>query len=355
MLKVSDFSYQLPLNLIAQTPTRKRENSRLLLLNKENGEIEHSRFSRVINYLEPGDVLVLNNSKVFPARLFAKKALTGGEIEIFLHQRKTNIKHKNVWECLLRGRVKKGLELIVSKNLKAKLVSGNEGGTYLLEFNLNNSDFWQEIYENGQIPLPPYIKRDKTLEIDRVRYQTVYARDNKKGSVAAPTAGLHFSEELIQKIRDKGIIVKFITLHVGMGTFDTIKVDDINSHKMHSEFVEISRSTVRAILEAKERGRRIIAVGTTSCRALESSAKKIYSQRNLKIHSKIAFWTDIFIYPGYKFKIVDGLVTNFHLPSSTLLMLVSALAGKDKIDKAYQEAITNKYRFFSYGDAMFIT
>lgn len=354
MLKVADFSYQLPANLIAQKPIRKRESSRLLVLNKTSGEIEHSHFNKIINYLEPGDVLVLNNSKVFPARLYAEKKITGGEIEIFLHQKKTDYKGKNIWECLLRGRVKKGLELVVTNKLKAKLVSDNNGGTYLLEFNLSNSDFWQEIYKVGQMPLPPYIKRDKSLKIDKTRYQTVFAKDNKKGSVAAPTAGLHFSEELIDKIKEKGVVVKFITLHVGLGTFETVKVEKVTSHKMHSEYVEISKNTIKAIHEAKRKGKKVIAVGTTSCRSLEAAADDIYLQQSLKINNKLTFWTDIFIYPGYKFKIIDGLITNFHLPSSTLLMLVSAFAGKDYIDKAYQKAIENEYRFFSYGDAMFI-
>jgi S-adenosylmethionine:tRNA ribosyltransferase-isomerase len=359
MYKVADFFYNLPPELIAQKPVKKRDQSRLLILNKSNGNIIHSRFYKLIDFLNFGDVLVLNNSKVFPARLIAKKIITNGTVEILLHQRKEKDMNKvAVWECLLKGRVRIGLELTLSDNLKAKVVKDNKDGIWLVRFNLVQKEFFEEINKIGQVPLPPYIKREQPLQMDKIRYQTIFAKDDKAESAAAPTAGLHFSNQLLNKLKSKGIKIKFITLHVGLGTFAPVKSNNIKDHKMHSEFLEINLDTLKAISEAKKTGQRIIAVGTTTCRALEAGADRILSfdkqTKNKEDLSVISFWTDIFIYPGYNFRIIDGLITNFHLPKSTLLMLVSALAGKNNIERAYQEAIMKKYRFFSYGDAMFI-
>jgi S-adenosylmethionine:tRNA ribosyltransferase-isomerase len=354
-LKTSDFFYNLPSSLIAQKPVWPRDHSRLLLLNKKTGLTQHKHFYNLPDYLKKGDLLILNNSKVFPARLIGHKKLTGGRIEIFLHQpRKNNV--DNIWECLIGGRVKEEseIEFLSCRNkLNAKIIKNNQDGTWLVSFDLSGDKFWKIIDKIGEVPLPPYIKRPKQLASDRNNYQTVFADKNEVGSAAAPTAGLHFTKSLLKKIRDKGVVIKYVTLHVGLGTFAPVKEEKITDHKMHSELAAINSETIREILKVKKQGGRIIAVGTTSCRTLESldwaSLKK-----ETKIQDK-SFWTDIFIYPGYKFKIVDALVTNFHLPTSTLLMLISALAGKSQIDLAYQEAVQRKYRFFSYGDAMFIS
>jgi len=344
MYKVEDFNYNLPLEFIAQKPVRPRDTSRLLLLNKRNGDIGHGIFFNIIDYLNEGDVLILNNSKVFPARLIGHKKESGGVIEVFLHQKK----NKNSWECLLRGRVKLGLIIEFPGGLSAELIKNNNNGTWLAQFNLSGEHFFKAINKFGQVPLPPYIKREKQNKKDKKSYQTVFADSHKIGSVAAPTAGLHFTKSLLKKIQNKGVVICYITLHVGLGTFAPVKTKKIKEHKMHSEFAEIKKRTIEKIKAAQESGRRIIAVGTTSCRTLESiNFANIPNQDN-------SFWTDIFIYPGYKFKNVDALITNFHLPKSTLLMLVSALASKKHIDKAYHEAINEEYRFFSYGDAMFI-
>ncbi|MDI3496450.1 MAG: S-adenosylmethionine:tRNA ribosyltransferase-isomerase [Patescibacteria group bacterium] len=352
-MKTSNFDYNLPLSLIAQRPIKKRDHSRLLVLDKKRGNRYHQKFYEILDFLQAGDLLILNNSRVFPARLLGKKALTGGEVEIFLHRKKKITKTTVIWECLLRGKVKAELQIILSKKMKAKLIALKGDGLWLVEFNLGEKAFWQEVEKIGEVPLPPYIKRDKKRAEDKKRYQTVYCRRDEAGSVAAPTAGLHFDKKLLKKIAAKGVEIKFITLNVGLGTFATVKTDEIEKHKMHSEYVEIKKEVALSIYKAKQEKRRIIAVGTTSCRALEAGAKKILETKGFSAES-LCFWTDIFIYPGYKFKIVDGLVTNFHLPKSTLLMLVSALAGQKNIEKAYQEAVSLKYRFFSYGDAMFI-
>jgi S-adenosylmethionine:tRNA ribosyltransferase-isomerase len=365
MYKTGDFFYNLPLELIAQEPIKKRDASRLLILDKETGDIGHKHFYNLIDFLEPNDVLILNNSKVFPARLFAKKDKTGGEIEVFLHQKKEDNLEKNLWECLLKGRVKIGTKLILSPRLEAVVLVNKKDGTYVLGFSLEGNNFWEEINKIGHVPLPPYIKREKYLEksqalSDKKRYQTVFAEDNRLGSVAVPTAGLHFTKSILKKIQEKGVKVRFVTLHVGLGTFSPVYTEDIKEHKMHSEFVEISKETLKTIVQAKRKGSRVIAVGTTSCRSLESVAKIISTHLNERKDNQIediktlSFWTDIFIFPGYKFKVIDALITNFHLPESTLLMLVSALASKEYIDNAYKKAIEEKYRFFSYGDAMFI-
>lgn len=346
--KVADFDYNLPLELIAQKPIRPRDHSRLLLLNKENGGIEHRHFGDIINYLQPGDLLVLNNSKVFPARLIGFKAGTGGTVEIFLHKKIST----DCWECLVGGRVKEGLIINFSRKLTAEIIKNNGDGTWEVKFNQSGPRFWQTIDKIGLVPLPPYIKRNKKTASDKNNYQTVFADNHKVGSVAAPTAGLHFTKNLLKKIKSKGVKIVYVTLHVGLGTFAPVKTEKIFEHKMHREFAEIKAQTLKEILETKKAGGRVIAVGTTSCRTLES-LDWIRLKREAKIGSR-SFWTDIFIYPGYRFQAVDALITNFHLPKSTLLMLVSALANKRNIDFAYKEAVRQKYRFFSYGDAMFI-
>lgn len=352
MYTTSDFDYELPAELIAQKPARPRDCSRLLLLDKESGEISHHRFYEISDYLKKGDVLVLNDSKVFPARLLGHKEGTGGAVEIFLHKKKEH----GEWECLVGGRVREGLKIEFSRNpLQATLLKDNGDGTWRVGFNLSGKKFWQAIERVGIVPLPPYIKRDGKQASDKDNYQTVFADPHKVGSAAAPTAGLHFTERLLKKIRAKGVKIVFVTLHVGLGTFAPVKAEKITEHKMHSEFAEISAKAAKEILEARASGRRIIAVGTTSCRTLESADwKKFASQASSGKIAPQSFWTDIFIYPGYRFKIVDALITNFHLPKSTLLMLVSALAGKENIDRAYSQAVSAGYKFFSYGDAMFI-
>lgn len=348
---LEDFNYNLPKNLIANYPSKARDHSRLLVLNKKSGKIEHSSFHNLIDILNKGDVLVLNNSKVFPARLLGNKEEGGGKVEVFLHKKIQDDNNFSQWECLIKGRVRTGKTIILSKKLEAKVDKNNQDGTFILSFNLSGKKFFKELNKIGKVPLPPYIKREEELK-DRKRYQTVYASEKKIGSVAAPTAGLHFSKGLLNSLKKKGVIIKYITLHVGMGTFAPVKVDDIREHKMHSEYVEIEQSVIQEIKRAKQDKRRIVAVGTTTCRALESAGENLLNSSENK--QALSFWTDIFIYPGYKFKIIDTLVTNFHLPKSTLLFLISAFAGKDLIDKAYQEAIDQEYRFFSYGDAMII-
>jgi len=366
-LKTKDFFYHLPLELIAQKAIQPRDSARLLVLDKKNKKIQHRHFFEIIDFLQAGDLLVLNNSKVFPARLIGKKELTGGKIEVFLHQQKET----DIWECLIGGRVKVDGSIIFSAKLKGMVIQNNNDGTWLVKFNLKSRNFFQEINRFGKVPLPPYIKRSKNLNEDKKNYQTVFADDKKIGSVAAPTAGLHFTKNLLKKIKSKGVKIEFITLHVGLGTFSPVKTNNIKEHKMHSEFLEITAKTLKVLESTKNFGGRVIAVGTTSCRALEAAELNFKILHNIKTENRditdnkksrkiiaggqnLSFWTDIFIYPGYKFKVVDALITNFHLPESTLLMLVSALAGKNLILKAYQEAISKKYRFFSYGDAMFI-
>ncbi len=340
-MNTKDFHYDLPEELIAQEPIYPRDMSRLLVLNKINGEIQHTIFKNIIQFLKPGDCLVLNNTRVIPARLFGVKKGTKSSIEFLL----LNRKNKDIWEVILRPgkKAKIGSQFIFGKNeLIAKVIDIVEGGNRIVEFQ------YEGLFENlldklGNVPLPPYIKKELK---DKERYQTVYSKHD--GSAAAPTAGLHFTEELLQKLTEKGIILAYVTLHVGLGTFRPVKTESVEEHKMHSEYFEITKECADVINTAREKGGRIICVGTTSTRTIESVADS-----DGKIQSKKG-WTDIFIYPGYKFKITDGLITNFHLPESTLLMLVSALAGKDNIMKAYTEAINFKYRFFSFGDGMLI-
>ena len=338
-MKTSDFSYDLPSELIAQHPAQKRDQSRLMLLNKKTGEINHKKFYNIIDYLNNGDVLVLNDTRVMPARIFGHRPEKDESIEILL------LNHKgDTWETLAKPgkKLKIGTEIIFSDELKAEVVDISEDGSRFLKFIY--SGIFEEILDRlGEMPLPPYIQ--EKLE-DKERYQTVYSKEI--GSAAAPTAGLHFTNELLKKIEEKGIEICFITLHVGLGTFRPVKVEDVTKHKMHSEFYIIRDDVAQKINKAKDEGRRIVAVGTTSIRTLESAAD---DKGYVKAKSG---WTDIFIYPPYKFKCVDALITNFHLPESTLIMLVSSLSTREIILNAYNVAVKDKYRFFSFGDAMFI-
>jgi S-adenosylmethionine:tRNA ribosyltransferase-isomerase len=345
-LSLKDFDYHLPPELIAQKPIRPRDRSRLLLLNKKTGAISHRHFYDLPDCLRAGDVLVLNNSKVFPARLLGRKKETGGGVEVFLLRALTSVAFGAEWECLIGGRVKEGAIIKFKLDLKATVIKNNQDGTWQVKFNLGGQKFWRVINKIGLVPLPPYIKRAHPASSDKQNYQTVFADPHRLGSVAAPTAGLHFTKALLNKIKARGVKIVYVTLHVGLGTFAPVKTENISEHKMHREWVQISAATATTIMKAKREGRRVIAVGTTSCRTLESA--------DWRVQGRQSFWTGIFIYPGYHFKVIDALITNFHLPKSTLLMLVSALAGQRSIKKAYQAAVSQKYRFFSYGDAMFI-
>lgn len=339
-MKTSDFDYYLPEELIAQTPLKDRDRSKMLVLDKVTGEITHDRFDDIVNYLNKGDVLVLNNTKVIPARLIGEKEETKAVIEVLMLKDLGN----DEWECLCKPakRVKIGTIINFSSELKVKCTFVGEDG--IRHFKFIYDGILLEILDRlGDMPLPPYIH--EKLE-DKDRYQTIYAKES--GSAAAPTAGLHFTKELLKKIEDKGIIIKEITLHVGLGTFRPVSVEDVNNHKMHSEFYRMNKDTADVLNLAKKEGRRIISVGTTTTRTLET-IMNLYDE-----FKECSGWTDIFIYPGYKFKAIDALITNFHLPKSTLVMLVSAFAGKEKIMNAYKEAVENKYRFFSFGDSMFI-
>ena len=340
-MKVTEFDYELPEELIAQTPIKKRDESRLMVLNRKEQTIEHRIFKDIIDYLKPGDVLVRNNTKVIPARLYGRKE-TGAKVEFLL----LNNIEGDIWESIVRpgNKLHVGAKVIFGDGiLQAKILEVMPGGTRKVEFKYDG--IFNEILDKiGLMPLPPYI-HESLKEKDR--YQTVYAKYD--GSAAAPTAGLHFTPELLEKIQEKGVEIANVTLHVGIGTFRPVKEDTVEAHKMHSEHFYIKQEDVDKINKAKKEGRRVIAVGTTSCRVLESIADE-----KTGIVKQIEDDTEIFIYPGYKFKCIDGLITNFHLPQSTLLMLVSALAGKDYIMKAYKEAVKERYRFFSFGDAMFI-
>lgn len=355
-MKLSDFDYNLPPELIAQEPNNLRDHSRLLVYSRESDKIEHRNFFNLTDYLKAGDILFINNSKVFSARIKSFKK-SGGQVEIFLL--KVIDKEKNIWECLLGGRIKVDQELIISESLQAKVIENNEG-VWQVSFNKNYQYILDNLDKIGQIPLPPYIKRDKENKQDPINYQTIYANDKKIGSAAAPTAGLHFTEKLLFDIKSQGVEILEGTLHVGLGTFLPIKTDNILEHKMHSEDVELSASIINKIIKAKNNKQRIIAVGTTSARILESLEKYLTKDKTtgkyLKYQSSknLNFSTNIFIYPGYDFKILDSLITNFHLPKSSLLLLISALIGRDNTLKIYQKAIKNSYRFFSYGDAMLI-
>ena len=339
-MKVSDFDYELPEELIAQDPLEDRSSSRLLILDKETGGIRHEVFRNIKNELRPGDCLVINNTRVIPARLFGTREGTGGAVELLLLKRVTG----DIWETLVRPgkKARPGMRIVFSDKLAAEVTEVVDDGNRLVRFEYDGI-FEEILDELGEMPLPPYITHKLA---DPERYQTVYAK--YKGSAAAPTAGLHFTPELLAEIREMGVEIAEVTLHVGLGTFRPVKVDDVKDHHMHSEFYKIDAETAEKINKAKAAGGRIIAVGTTSCRTLESAADE-----NGVIHAG-SDNTEIFIYPGYKFKAVDALITNFHLPKSTLMMLVSALAGRENIMKAYKEAVELRYRFFSFGDAMLI-
>lgn len=339
-MKVEEFDFDLPKDLIAQTPLLKRDSSRLLVLDKKTGEIEHKHFTDIIDYLDEGDTLVLNDTKVIPARLIGEKEDTGAVIEILM----LKDEGENVWECLCKPakRIKIGTIVKFGDKLRAKCTFIGEEGIRKFEF-IYNGILYEILDELGEMPLPPYIHEKLK---DKNRYQTVYAKNI--GSSAAPTAGLHFTEELLDKIKEKGINIAYITLHVGLGTFRPVSVENIDDHKMHSEFYTMSGEVADLLNETKKSGHKIISVGTTSTRTLET-VMNLYGK-----FRECSGFTDIFIYPGYEFKGVDRLITNFHLPKSTLVMLVSALAGKDNIMNAYNEAIKEGYRFFSFGDAMFI-
>lgn len=340
-LQKSDFYFDLPEELIAQDPLEDRSSSRLLVLDKETGETSHHIFKEVINYLNPGDCLVLNNTKVIPARLIGHKEDTGAAIEVLLLKRKEN----DIWETLVKPgkKCKPGTKIVFGEGLlHATVLETVEDGNRLIQFSYEG--IFEEILDKlGEMPLPPYITHKLQ---DKNRYQTVYAK--YEGSAAAPTAGLHFTKELLQQIEEKGIDIAYVTLHVGLGTFRPVKVDNILEHHMHSEFYQVTKEAAEKINKAKKEGHRVICVGTTSCRTVESAADE-----NGMVKEGCDN-TEIFIYPGYKFKVLDALITNFHLPESTLVMLVSALAGREHILNAYEEAIREKYRFFSFGDAMLI-
>ena len=340
-MKTDDFDYYLPENLIAQTPINKRDESKLMVLNKETGTIEHRHFADIIDYLTPNDVLVLDDTKVMPARLIGQKEDTNGHIELLLLKNTQN----NIYECLCKPAKRVKIGTIVNFGdgiLKAKCIEVKEEGIREFEF-LYDGIFYEILDKLGEMPLPPYIH--KKLK-DKNRYQTVYAKNI--GSAAAPTAGLHFTQELLEKLKNKGITICYVTLHVGLGTFRPVNVEDVTTHKMHSEFYTINEETAKILNQAKKDGKNIVSVGTTTTRVLETVMNQYQTFK------ACSGYTSIFIYPGYQFKAVDSLITNFHLPKSTLIMLVSAFCSKEIIMNAYSEAIKNSYRFFSFGDSMFI-
>lgn len=341
-MKRQDFYYELPEELIAQDPLEDRSSSRLLVLDRKSGAVSHHIFREITEYLQEGDCLVINDTKVIPARLIGSRIGTGARIEVLLLKRKEN----NIWETLVKPGKKAKIGTKISFGdglLVGEVVDIVEEGNRLIQFSFEG--IFEEILDQlGQMPLPPYITHQLQ---DKNRYQTVYAKHT--GSAAAPTAGLHFTPELLKAIEEKGIEIAKVTLHVGLGTFRPVKVDEIKDHHMHSEFYQIGEEAAAKINKAKESGGRVICVGTTSCRTVESAAEE---DGRLKAKSG---WTEIFIYPGYRFRVLDGLITNFHLPESTLIMLVSALAGRENVLAAYEEAVKERYRFFSFGDAMFIS
>lgn len=340
-MNVKDFDYELPEELIAQDPLEDRSSSRLMVLDRDTGEVEHKHFTDILDYLHPGDCLVINNTKVIPARLYGAKEDTQAKIEVLLLKRRED----DVWETLVKPgkKAKPGTKIVFGDGLlTGEVIDVVEEGNRLIQFHYEG--IFEEILDQlGQMPLPPYITHQLK---DKNRYQTVYAKYD--GSAAAPTAGLHFTEELLDKVKAMGVEIAEVTLHVGLGTFRPVKVDNVLDHHMHSEFYMVSAEAAEKINRAKAEGHRVISVGTTSTRTLESAADE-----NGLLH-ETSGWTDIFIYPGYEFKVIDGLITNFHLPQSTLVMLVSALAGREHVLNAYQIAVQERYRFFSFGDAMLI-
>ncbi|GAB1793742.1 tRNA preQ1(34) S-adenosylmethionine ribosyltransferase-isomerase QueA [Priestia megaterium] len=342
ILKVDLFDFHLPEELIAQTPLEQRDASRLMVLNKETGSVKHHMFHDLLDYVQEGDCLVLNDTRVLPARLFGIKEDTGANIEVLLLKQTQG----DTWETLVKPakRVKEGTVISFGDGrLTAVCKETSDQGGRLLEFNYEGI-FYEVLEQLGEMPLPPYIK--ERLD-DQERYQTVFARE--QGSAAAPTAGLHFTEEMLEQLKEKGVHIAFLTLHVGLGTFRPVSVDDLEEHDMHSEFYQVSEGTAALLNSVREKGGRIISVGTTSTRTLETIA----TEHNGKFVASSG-WTNIFIFPGYEFKAIDGMITNFHLPKSTLIMLVSALAGRENVISAYEQAVVEKYRFFSFGDAMLI-
>ena len=341
-MKTSDFYYDLPQELIAQDPLEDRSSSRLMHLSLKDGSIEHRHFTDVLDYMEEGDCLVINDTKVIPARLYGHKEETGALIEILLLKRREN----DIWECLVKPGKKARPGAVIDFGeglLTGEIIDVVDEGNRLIQFHYEG--IFEEILDQlGEMPLPPYITHKLQ---DKNRYQTVYAKH--EGSAAAPTAGLHFTPELLEQVKEMGVNIAHVTLHVGLGTFRPVKVDDVEKHHMHSEFYIVEEDQAKLINDTKKNGGRVIAVGTTSCRTLESATGED------GIVKATSGWTEIFIYPGYRFKCIDALITNFHLPESTLLMLVSALAGKEKIMHAYEVAVQERYRFFSFGDAMFIS
>lgn len=348
-MKVKDFDYYLPEELIAQSPSKERDKSKLMVINRENNTIEHKLFKDVIEYLNEGDCLVLNNSKVIPARIFGVKESTGVSVEFLLIKKTEN----DYWQTMVRPgrRLKKGDIVHFGDKLKAEIIDYGDDGTRIVKF-IYDGIFMNRLEEVGNMPLPPYISRSAKID-DKERYQTVYSKF--EGSVAAPTAGLHFTNELLEKIKEKGINIAYVTLHVGIGTFRPVKVDELSQHQMHYESYYIDEENANIINETIKSQKRIIAVGTTSTRTLESSYyKDIVNGKETYLVRRGEGETNIFIYPSYEFKIVDSQITNFHLPKSTLLMLISAFYNKEGVLRAYEKAIENKYRFFSYGDAMIL-
>ena len=350
---ISEYDYNLPEELIAQMPADKRDNSRMMVLNRKDRTISHKHFYDIVDLIEPNTLLVMNNTKVLPARLIGHKD-TGAKIEVFLLKQNSKMQdeHEN-WEVLIKPskRVKPDTIIKISDELSVRAIKRlEENGEWLVELIFNGNNVLDVLHRNGNIPLPPYIERkipnEDLKKLDFGRYQTVYAKD--EGSVAAPTAGLHFTKEILKKLENKGVELAYVTLNVGLGTFRPVQCENVENHKMHSETFEISEKAAEQINRAKAEGKKIVAVGTTTVRTLETAYKKFGCIKACHDHS------ELFIYPPYEFKVIDNLITNFHLPKSTLLMLVSALAGKDFIFEAYKEAIENKYRFFSYGDCMYI-
>lgn len=350
---ISEYDYNLPEELIAQMPADKRDNSRMMVLNRKDRTISHKHFYDIVDLIEPNTLLVMNNTKVLPARLIGHKD-TGAKIEVFLLKQNSKMQdeHEN-WEVLIKPskRVKPDTIIKISDELSVRAIKRlEENGEWLVELIFNGNNVLDVLHRNGNIPLPPYIERkipnEDLKKLDFERYQTVYAKN--EGSVAAPTAGLHFTKEILKKLENKGVELAYVTLNVGLGTFRPVQCENVENHKMHSETFEISEKAAEQINRAKAEGKKIVAVGTTTVRTLETAYKKFGCIKACHDHS------ELFIYPPYEFKVIDNLITNFHLPKSTLLMLVSALAGKDFIFEAYKEAIENKYRFFSYGDCMYI-
>jgi len=350
-MKLSDFNYNLPKELIAHQPASPRDHSKLMVLDRQKKTISHKHFYDIIDYLKKGDVLVLNNTKVFPARLIGKRQDTGGKVEVFLLKRskikEQRTKSEEIWEVLIGNRRKATGQMIVfEKGLKCEIVKKIDDSVWVVRFNKSGSQLEKLVDEVGDVPTPPYIKNKDRRSKIKNDYQTVYAEH--RGSVAAPTAGLHFTKSLIAKLKKKGVNIEFVTLHVGLGTFAPVKINNLKKHKMHSEYAVIDNQTAKRLNQAKKEGRRIISVGTTSTRTLEAFSDK---SSNLKASSK---WVDIFIYPGYKFKFINGMITNFHLPESTLIMLISAFIDRKFVLDAYKVAVKKKYRFYSFGDAMLI-